>query len=93
MQQIKRSGDTLAMKVVTVKPLSPEGMDAHMDGTRTLPLKKKGKREIRENHRGAQETHAISYGGWETSETLYHRDGAFSTQPVLHYQGTAYLGY
>ena len=43
VQLIKRSGDTLAMKVVTVKPLSAEGMDVHMDGTRTLPIKKKGK--------------------------------------------------
>ena len=27
------------------------------------------------------------------SETLYHRDDALSTKPVMHYQGTAYLCY
>lgn len=44
VELIKRSGDTLAMRVITVKPLSTEGheRDIHMDGTRTLPLKKKG---------------------------------------------------
>ena len=40
---IKQSGDTLAMKVVTVKPLGHDGgIDVHVDGTRTLPTKKKG---------------------------------------------------
>ena len=28
-----------------------------------------------------------------SSETLYHRDDALSTKPVMHYQGTAYLCY
>ena len=28
-----------------------------------------------------------------TSETLYQGDGALSTKPVMHYQGTAYLCY
>ena len=43
---IKYSGDTLAMKVITVKPLSPDGLEReiHADGTRTLPYKKKGKK-------------------------------------------------
>ncbi|ELU12708.1 hypothetical protein CAPTEDRAFT_129833, partial [Capitella teleta] len=38
---IKESGDTLAMKVVTVRPTNREGLDPHMDGTMTLPIKKK----------------------------------------------------
>ena len=42
---IKPSGDTLAMKVVTVEPLGHDGgIEVHADGTRTLPTKKKGKR-------------------------------------------------
>ena len=35
------------MRVITVKPLIIDGMerDIHMDGTRTLPLKKKGNQD------------------------------------------------
>ena len=39
---IKQSGSTLAMKVVTVKTVNSDHHNVHMDGTRTLPLKKKG---------------------------------------------------
>ena len=39
---IKQSGSTLAMKVVTVKTVNSDGHNVHMDGTRTLPMKKKG---------------------------------------------------
>ena len=42
VQLIKNSGDTLVMKVVTARSRSHGNYDAHMDGTRTLPVPRRG---------------------------------------------------
>ena len=39
---IQETKDVLQMKIITVKTPTTEGVHMHMDGTRTLPMKKKG---------------------------------------------------
>ena len=42
VQLIKTSGDKLVMTVVTARSHSHGNYDAHMDGTRTLPVMSRG---------------------------------------------------